>query len=83
MSAADAIAFVEKVGFPGVLVFVLLWKVIPTLDEIKKALWALSDDDKTAARLRGPLEAQARHIIEEIGHDTRAALQPLMRRNGE
>lgn len=78
MTFDAAVTAVERLGFPTVLVFVLLWKVIPALDEIKKALWALSDVEKTHARLKKPLDEMAKQVIADVGHDTRGALGPLM-----
>lgn len=74
MTFEAAMTGIERLGFPTVLVFVLLWKVIPALDEIKKALWALSDVEKTHERLRKPMEDQAAHIIKEVEHNTRGIL---------
>lgn len=69
---------VKDFGFPATLVFVLLWRVIPALDEIKKALWTLSDADKTRARFTPLMDAQAERIVADVQHDVRSALQPVI-----
>lgn len=85
MTAAEIIDLVKNVGFPiAVAVFVLyrldarLGDVNAKLGDVVRALDALGDPDKTAARLKPLFDAQAARIVEDVIHETRAALNPVL-----